>query len=258
MSPIGYRQLADELRAAILRGEITAGATLPKLTELAAQRGVAVLTARRAVAVLESEGLVEAVRRRGTVVRAQPPRRPVRRDRTVYRDERGYYFDAAAQPWIAVQTPTVSWGPAPADIAVLLGVPPGADVLIRDRVMGEPAGSPLQLATSYLPADLARGTVLEQPDTGPGGIYDRLEDMGHAPLRWSESLSARMPLHHETGTHRLAPGVPVLRLLRTSSNPAGRVLEVNDTRISAALFEISYPLKRHPNARRPRRSGDSG
>lgn len=252
MSPIGYQQLADELRAAILRGEISAGTTIPKLTELAARYGITVLTARRAVAVLESEGLVEAVRRRGTVVRAQPARRPIRRDRTVYRDERGYYFDAAAQPWVAVRTPTVSWGPAPADIAVLLGVPAGGEVLIRDRTMGQPGGPALQLATSYLPGEIARGTVLAEPNTGPGGIYDRLEEMGHAPLRWSESLGARMPLHREAATLRLAPGIPLLRLLRTTTDPAGTPLEVNDTRMSAAQFEISYPLKRHPDARRPR------
>jgi len=251
MSPTGYQQLADMLRAAILRGELAAGATLPKLTDLAAQYSVAVLTARRAVAVLESEGLVEAVRRRGTVVRSQSPRSRIRRDRTVYRDERGYYFDPAAQPWVAVQDPTVLWGPAPADIAALLDVATGAEVLIRDRVMGDTAGTPLQLATSYLPADVARGTVLERPDTGPGGIYDRLEETGHGPLRWSESLGARMPLHHEARTLRLPPGVPLLRILRTTSSPGGTLLEINDTRISAALFEISYPLQRDRTARRP-------
>jgi GntR family transcriptional regulator len=257
MSPIGYRQLADELRAAILRGEIAVGATIPKLTELAARYDVAVLTARRAVAVLESEGLVEAVRRRGTVVRAQPLRSPVRRDRTVYRDERGYYFDAAAQPWVAVEIPTVSWGPVPADIAVLLHVPAGSEVLIRDRVMGQPDGRALQLATSYLPADLARGTILEQPDTGPGGIYDRLEEMGHVPLRWSESLGARMPSHHEAAILGLAPGIPLLRLVRTTTSSGGSRVEVNDTRMSAALFEISYPLRRHPDARPSARPDDS-
>jgi GntR family transcriptional regulator len=173
----------------------------------------------------------------------------------VYRDELGYYFDAAAQSWAAVRVPTVSWGPAPADIAALLGIPAGSDVLIRDRVMGRPGGPPLQLATSYLPSELVRGTILERPDTGPGGIYDRLEDMGHSPLRWSESLGARMPLYHEVRTLQLPPGTPLLRLLRTTIDPAGRQLEVNDTRISAALFEISYPLRRHADARP---AGESG
>ena len=252
--PPGYQQLAAQLREEIVRGQLPPGSTLPKLTELAATHGVAVLTARRAIAVLEAEGLVEAVRRRGTVVRAQPPRRRIRRDRTVYRDDRGYYFDAAAQPWIAVTTPTVSWGPAPADIAALLGVPAGAEVLIRDRVMGDPDGTPRQLATSYLPADLTRGTILAEANTGPGGIYDRLEEMGHAPLEWSEDVTARAPLHHEATALRLPPGVPLLRITRTTTNPAGRPLEINDTRMSAETFAISYPLHRHRTARHAAKS----
>jgi len=145
----------------------------------------------------------------------------------------------------------VSWNPAPADIAALLDIEPGAEVLVRDRVMGTTTGTPQQLATSYLPADIAHGTVLEHPDTGPGGIYDRLEEMGHQPLRWSETLGARMPLHHEARALHLPPGVPLLRILRTTTNPAGRVLEINDTRVSAALFEISYPLQRHRTAQHP-------
>jgi GntR family transcriptional regulator len=241
----GYRQLADELRTAILSGQYPPGSTLPGQQELANEHGVALLTVRRAVNLLEAEGLLDVVRRRGTVVRTQPRRHRLRRDRKVYRDERGYYFDRAAQPWVAVQPPTVSWGPCPADIADLLGIAPGSEVLIRDRVMGDPdTHTSLQLATSYLPADLARGTVLAERDTGPGGIYDRLEEMGHGPLHWTETLTARAPLHHEAQALRVPPGVPLLRITRITSNPDGHVLEVNDTRISASGFEIGYPLDR--------------
>jgi GntR family transcriptional regulator len=241
----GYRELADELRAAILTGQYPPGSTLPGQQQLAEQHGVALLTVRRAVDLLEAEGLLDVIRRRGTVVRSQPRRHQLHRDRKVYRDERGYYFDRIAQPWVAVQLPTVSWGPCPADIADLLGVTLGTEVLIRDRIMGDPdTHTPLQLATSYLPADLARGTILAERDTGPGGIYDRLEEMGHGPLHWTETLTARAPLHQEAQTLRIRPGVPLLRITRITTNPAGRILEINDTRISASDFEIGYPIQR--------------
>jgi len=91
--------------------------------------------------------------------------------------------------------------------------------------------------------------VLAERDTGPGGIYDRLEEMGHGPLRWSESVSARMPTPDEVDALSLPPGVPVLRIVRTTSSPGGRVLEVNDTRMSAEMYEIGYSIRRSPGAR---------
>jgi GntR family transcriptional regulator len=40
-------------------------------------------------------------------------------------------------------------------------------------------GRPVETATSYIPLDIAHGTAIERPDTGPGGIYARLEETGH-------------------------------------------------------------------------------
>jgi GntR family transcriptional regulator len=168
----------------------------------------------------------------------------------VYRDEIGYYFDQAAQPWRALQQPTVTRGPAPYDVAALLGIAPGSEVVIRDRVMGDPAtGQPTQLATSYIPAALAAGLpVLAGTDTGPGGIYDRLEDAGHGPIRWTEAITARMPTADEARLLRLPPGVPLLRTLRLAASPAGRLLEVNDTRLNAEQWEVGYRITRHATA----------
>jgi DNA-binding GntR family transcriptional regulator len=92
---------------------------------------------RRAVIQLTAEGLVEPVRRRGTVVRVHPARRPVSRSRLVYRDELGYYFDQAAQGWRPLQPPSVSRGPVPFDVAARLGVAPGDEAVIRERIMGD-------------------------------------------------------------------------------------------------------------------------
>ncbi|MGW1658903.1 GntR family transcriptional regulator [Streptomyces atratus] len=254
MSSPAYRQMAAELRAAIEDGTYPAGGTLPKIIDLAQQHGVAKQTAREAVAQLEAEGLVDVTRRRGTVVRTRPARRRLTRGRQVHRDERGYYFDASAQPWTALEPPVITWAPAPRDIAALLGLPEGEeqDVLVRDRLMGEATTrTPLQLATSYLPASLARGTQLAQKDTGPGGIYDLLEQMGHAPLSWEEAISARMPTPTEGDRLHLPKGVPLLRITRTTTGPDGTVLEINDTRMSADTFDIGYTLTRHPSAQHP-------
>ena len=245
-----WQEIADALREAITRGDYPPGTTIPKETELMAAHSAGRETVRRAVIQLTAEGLVEPVRRRGTVVRARPARRPITRSRLVHRDELGYYFDQAAQSWRPLQPPSVSRGPVPFDVAAQLGVAPGDEAVIRDRIMGDPeTGRPAQLATSYIPAALAAELpILAARDTGPGGIYDRMEEAGLGPIRWTEAITTRPPSPAETARLTLAPGVSLLRIVRLASGPAGRPLEVNDTRMSGDEFEISYPLSRDASA----------
>jgi GntR family transcriptional regulator len=245
-----WQDIADALREAITRGDYQPGTTIPKETELMATHGAGRETVRRAVIQLTAEGLVEPVRRRGTVVRAHPARRPVTRSRLVYRDELGYYFDQAAQGWRPLQPPSVSRGPVPFDVAAQLGVAAGDETVIRDRIMGDPAtGQPIQLATSYIPAGLAAELpVLAEDDTGPGGIYDRMEEAGLGPILWTEAITSRPPSPSEASRLLLAPGVALLRIVRLASSPDGRPLEVNDTRMSGDEFEISYTLSRDSSA----------
>ena len=245
-----WQDIADALREAITRGDYPAGTTIPKETELMAAHSAGRETVRRAVIQLTAEGLVEPVRRRGTVVRARPARRPITRSRLVYRDELGYYFDQAAQSWRPLQPPSVSQGPVPFDVAAQLGVAPGDEAVIRDRIMGNPeTGQPVQLATSYIPATLAAELpVLAARDTGQGGIYDRMEEAGLGPIRWTEAITTRPPSPAEAARLALAPGVSLLRIVRLASSPAGRPLEVNDTRMSGDEFEITYPLSRDASA----------
>lgn len=250
--PVSYRDIAADLRKQIGEGRYMPGQKLPMLTELQAQYGAGYQTVRSAISLLEQEGLVVAVRRRGTIVRERPEKRRITRSRQVFRDEIGYYFDPTAQPWVALKPPTLRWGVVPVDLAPLMNLPTGSEVLVRDRVMGDPENSkPKQLATSYLPADLARGSRLADADTGPGGIYDRLEEMGHSPLRWSEGVSARMPSPEEAEALNLPAdvGVPLLRVVRVTTSSNGEVVELNDTRMSAEEFEIGYSIRRHVSAR---------
>jgi GntR family transcriptional regulator len=105
-----------------------------------------------------------------------------------------------------------------------------------------PAGVPAALAAE-LP-------VLAAGDTGPGGIYDRLEEAGLGPLGWTEAITARPPSRTEASRLGLAPGVALMRIVRLASSPDGRPLEVNDTRMSGDEFEVSYPLTRDATALR--------
>lgn len=63
-----YQQIEDQIRSAILTGDLTAGEGLPSLRSLARDLRVSVLTVTRAYNELAREGLVENIQGKGTFV----------------------------------------------------------------------------------------------------------------------------------------------------------------------------------------------
>ena len=106
-------------------------------------------------------------------------------------------------------------------------------------------GRPVETAVSYIPADLAEGTPIADPNPGPGGIYARLEEQGHTLGRFTEDVAARMPAPEERRALKLASGVPVFRLVRTAYDLDGRAVEVCDTIMAADACLLSYELPAH-------------
>jgi GntR family transcriptional regulator len=104
-------------------------------------------------------------------------------------------------------------------------------------------GRPVETAVSYIPAGIAGGTPIADPNPGPGGIYARLEELGHTLERFTEDVSARMPTPEETRLLKLPPGVPVFRLVRTAYDVDGRPVKVCDTVMAAAAYSCrtSFP-----------------
>jgi GntR family transcriptional regulator len=129
--------------------------------------------------------------------------------------------------------------PAPAEVASLLGVAEGAPVLARRRRMYA-NDTPVQLATSYLPLDIAAGTPLADADPGPGGIYSRLADLGHAPATYTEIARVRPPDDGEAQILRMDPDQRVFIIQRTARTAAGRIVEVNQIVLPAHQWELVY------------------
>uniref|UniRef100_A0AAU2VZD4 GntR family transcriptional regulator n=1 Tax=Streptomyces sp. NBC_00008 TaxID=2903610 RepID=A0AAU2VZD4_9ACTN len=63
-----YRQLAEILRARIVRGDWASGRRIASETQLVQQYGIARSTVRRSIAVLVDEGTLFVVPQRGTFV----------------------------------------------------------------------------------------------------------------------------------------------------------------------------------------------
>lgn len=63
-----YRQIADQIRDAVLRGELVEGAPLPSIRGLAKELQVSVITTNRAYEELEKEGLITSIPGKGSFV----------------------------------------------------------------------------------------------------------------------------------------------------------------------------------------------
>lgn len=240
-----YRQIADQLRNAITQGEFTPGAKLPSERVLMDRYQTSRVTVRQAIAVLGAEGLIDVEHGRGVFVRSRPPLRRLGRERLGRREREAgkgaFLSDAMAAGREASAEVEVARGVAPPEVAERLHLSQGDQVLIRRRRMLAD-GQPVQLATSYLPLQLVEGTQIEQADTGTGGTYARLEELGHRLGRFQEDLSARMPLPDEARALRLGAGMPVIRVVRTAFDEQGDPVEVNDMVLAADRYELTYVL----------------
>lgn len=63
-----YEQIVNQLKNAIVTGELKAGEALPSIRSLAAELGVSVITTKRAYEELEKEGLIRSVAGKGFYV----------------------------------------------------------------------------------------------------------------------------------------------------------------------------------------------
>ncbi|AGI88900.1 GntR-family regulatory protein [Streptomyces albidoflavus] len=236
------RDIAAELRERIKSGALAPGKRLPGEPALVQEYGVAKETARRALTMLVTEGL--AVRRKGsgTYVREFQPIKRVANRRLApegWGSGRSIWSaDLNTRP-MGVTKLRVDVESAPDNIALALNLTDGARTLVRDRVYVV-EGEPVQSATSYLPADLVRGSAIEQEDTGPGGVYARLEELGAKPVRFVEEVRARMPAPDEVERLHIAEGTPVVEIFRTAFTDEGTPVEVNRMLLDASAYVMEY------------------
>lgn len=240
-----YRQIADALREAITSGSAEPGSRLPSEAELMKRLGVARMTVRQAVQELKAEGLAVAEHGRGVFVRTAPPVRRLASERFARRHREAgraaFLAEAEASGYAAGvdQIHVARTADAPPAVLERLGLADRAPVLRRSRrYLAD--GQPVELATSYLPWALAKGTPIARQDSGPGGIYARLEEAGHPLVEFVEEVGARMPTEDERRRLALPPGTPVITLVRTAFAAGALAVEVCDTVKSAPAYLLEY------------------
>lgn len=237
-----YLRIAADLRARIASGDLPPGAKLPSETALSAQHGVSRTVIKWAINSLKGAGLVEGRRGSGVYVRRFARIRRVSPGRLARDRWSAGHAIQDADTGARARTVAVEVGeqPAPVEVAEALGMVAGAPVLTRSRRFTVD-GRPVQLATSYLPLDLAAGTALAEIDAGPGGTYARLADAGHAPARFTERIVARPPTPHEATALELASiGALVIDVIRYAYTDADRCVEMTRMVLDAAAYELIF------------------
>ncbi|MEU6336309.1 GntR family transcriptional regulator [Streptomyces cellulosae] len=237
-----YQRIADSLREAIRSGEYVPGDRLPGENDLMAEYGVARMTARQALGVLRDEGIAEARKGAGVFVRSFRPirRRGIQRlAREQWGNGRSIWSADIESRALEVDQVSVSEETAPAYVSVALDLAAGDLVCVRRRrfVLDD---KPVQVATSYLPLSLVAGSAITQEDTGPGGTYARLAELGHEPAHFREEIRSRMPSPDEVAQLSISPGTPVILICRTAFTEEGRPVEVNEMALDAGSYVLEY------------------
>lgn len=221
--------MATRLRRDIDEGRYGPGDPLPSETQLSQRYAVSRQTVRQAIALLRTEGLVEVEQGRGTFVRNPPLRIPFGRYARHARQPGAGPFEATCKahgiPGYG-ELVLVERRQADGEVAAGLHVPTGTEIVYRRRYMH--AGEPdmiVQIQEGHLPLDIVDGTALAGTEKIKDGTYAALDAIGHAPVRVTEQVSARMPTYTESTIFKLKTGVPVIHVTRSTYDAEDRVVE---------------------------------
>ena len=77
-------------------------------------------------------------------------------------------------------------------------------------------------------------------DTGPGGTYSRLADLGHAPARFTETITLRPPTSEEADFLRLSDEQHVLSIFHVAWTSDARPVEVTIHVLPPHQWELHY------------------
>lgn len=227
-----YRQVAHTIRERIADGTYARGSKLPTEDELAAELNYNRATVNRALRQLGSEGLVRVHRGKGTFVMELPiitrdaGNRYSRANREHNGNRGAFATEVAAKTG---RTPradvTVDRVQPPIEAADVLGIDPDTVSAVRRHRLMYAGDIPLQVAVSYIPLDIAAGTPIETPDSGPGGIISRMTELGHEQVRATEDVIARPPTDEEAAFLRMTPDQRVFEVTHIGWTEDDRAVE---------------------------------
>jgi DNA-binding GntR family transcriptional regulator len=242
-----YLRVLDDLRTKISSGSLEPGARVPSRNAIITNYGVGETAAKHALAVLLAEGLIEAWPGSGCYVRKAPAVGILVHDRPQFP---GSPFGVAQVPPV---TRRLGWEhqteqvPASPPVARRLQLPVGEPATMT-RYLLRSDGEPVQLATSYEPAQLTAGTAIAQPEQGPlagRGVIERMRSIGVIIDEVTEEISVRPSSLAEATALAMPPGGAVLAVDRTH-HQAGQAVEFTEILVPADRFRLRYRTELAP------------
>ncbi len=226
-----YYQVASRLQEQIEHGVLPVGGRLENEVELADRLGVSRPTMRKAIAYLVERGML--VRRRGVGTQIVHPkvRRPV---------ELTSLYDDLAKTARAPRTEVRSLevGPASAEVAEALGLPPGRDVTSIERIRYAD-DEPLAIMHNVVPVDVVALTL---QDLERRGLYALLRAAGHMPRIANQVVGAKAASAVEARLLGDARGAPMLTMTRTAWDESGRGVEYGSHVYRASRYSFELTL----------------
>ncbi|MEU4399806.1 GntR family transcriptional regulator [Micromonospora orduensis] len=236
-------QIAAELRANIMAGDLAPGAKLPSTAELMSTYSTHGATIQNALSILKAEGYLEGQPGRGVYVRASQQQTITPADYATP--------SAPGQPyaWITAAADRGQRGayrllgvaevPAPVQVAAAFGIEAGEPVLRRAQ-LGTLDDEPVELVHTYYPTDLARGTALAGKRLIKGGSPAVLAELGLEPVSFEDVISTRPPTSEEFVALELPTEVPILRTFRVAVAASGRPVECQVMVKAGHRHEVRY------------------
>jgi GntR family phosphonate transport system transcriptional regulator len=211
----GWREIAERLRRAIERNELTVGQQIPTETELMAATGSSRYAIRRALTSLQKDGLIRIEQGRGSFVHQD--------FLVTYRlGERARFTDVLIQDQITPGTEVLRVTEVPADqaVAAALGITPGRAVILME-CLGYADGQVVKWDTNYFP--LPRFAAMKPTLKTAPSVTAALAAHGVADYkRRSTSIVGRLPTPNEARLLRQLPSNPVFETVRSDVDLAGR------------------------------------
>lgn len=218
-----YQQVADDLRAAIARGDFAAPDAFPTETELCARYGVSRFTVREALRALQGEGLIARRRGSGTVIQPAAARggalhQPLSNvgELLQYARDTRVEFDRVAD------------GPVPKKIAEQLPqVAPGRWAHFQGVRGSETQAQPIALTEAFLHPELAADAA-RIDFSGHEPIFRQLERLAGLRIATVTQDIQAVPASAATAAALGIPRrSPCLRILRCYYDTGGRLFEIS-------------------------------
>jgi GntR family transcriptional regulator len=208
-----YKLIAEHLREQIISGALQPGSQLPTETGLAVGYDASRSTIRLAIGLLIQQGLVETRQGLGTYVAE-----PTNPTTVAFAGEEDWrtdgHADYALRPdgdlasQLATEKFQAETAAADAELAAALNIAEGGRLVLRRThlFLGQ---DPWSLVVSYYPADIVKGTALEQVGPSVKSASMVLAENGHPLLGYRHEIYVRMPDAIETLFFRLSGPAPV-------------------------------------------------